>query len=138
MTLTNTTQRQKPAILGWQAADPDVGIEIVDVAGDGRFYVGVKMTSNGNGTNHFEFAVFNQNSDRSARGFNVTFPSGTPTFNAVDNFHDVDYHSGDVYSLTDWTPSVAGSTISCSPTRRPCWSASPIRPSAWRPGRAPW
>lgn len=112
MSVTGSTQREKPAILAWQVADPDVGIQIVDVPGEGRFYVGVRVTSNGNGTNHFEFAVFNQNSDRSAQAFNVTFPSGTPTFNAADNFHDVDYHSGEPYSGTDWTPSVTGSTIS--------------------------
>jgi hypothetical protein len=96
--------REFPAIFGWQAADPNVELVAVDVPGDGRFWVGANVTENGDGTWHYEYAIFNLNSDRAAASFAV--PAGAGTANV--GFKDVDYHSGEPWDMTDWTASEGG------------------------------
>jgi hypothetical protein len=105
------TVRELPAIYAWQTQDPDVVIEVVEDDGDplddldGRFYLGYRVTANGDGTWHYEYALYNMNSHRSAKGFIVPVPEGVNLTNI--GFHDVDYHSGDGvdgvnYDGTDW------------------------------------
>jgi hypothetical protein len=106
------TVQQMPAIKAWQAADPTVVITNVDIPFDGRFHVAKKVTSLGGGNHHYEFAVHNLNSDRSGRGFTVSFPPGTVISNA--GFKDIGYHSGEPWSGTDWTATINGTTISWS------------------------
>ena len=120
LTLTGSTIQQKAAIEAWRAADAGVQLEYADVAGDGRFIVGCKATQNANGTWRYEYAVHNLNSDRSGRSFTVPIPAGVTVTNA--GFKDIDYHSGDPYSGTDWTIAVnsgnvtwTGGTHSVSP-----------------------
>jgi hypothetical protein len=103
--LGSTTQVERPAIYAWQDADPGVTISDVHVPGDGRFILASRATDLGGGTWHYEYALHNQNSDRSAREFRVPVPH----FATVTNlgFHDVDYHSGDGpgnvnFDGTDW------------------------------------
>lgn len=57
---------------------------------------------------HYEYALRNVNSDRSARAFTVDFADGTPVFGV--GFHDIDTHSGEPYSTDDWIPSVTPGT----------------------------
>ena len=99
-TLTGQTQREEPAILAWQDSDPGVMVTIVDVAGDGRFYVASRATDLGGGTWRYEYAVQNLNSHRAARSFQVPVPFEGALAN--QGFHDVDYHSGEPFSGTDW------------------------------------
>jgi hypothetical protein len=100
LSLVGDTQVSQPAILAWLSVDPDVVIETVDVPGDGRFYVGSRVTDLGDGLWRYEYAVHNLDSDRAARSVSVPVPSGA---NATGlGFHDVDYHSGEVYDGTDW------------------------------------
>jgi len=54
-------------------------------------------------TFHYDFAVFNMNSDRAVQAVTVALPAGTTVSNV--GFHDVDSHSGEPYSTTDWTDS---------------------------------
>lgn len=117
MALTGTTQRTSPAIFAWRdhgggAGIPDANVSLVsiDVPGDGRFWVASKATSLGGGQWHYEFAIQNLNSDRSGQAFSVPLPAGAVVTNV--GFRDVDYHSGEPYSLTDWTSSVTGSAVS--------------------------
>lgn len=115
----NTTQRQKPAIQAWQDNDASVTIVNADAPNDGRFFVGYKVTNNGNGTWTYEYAVQNLNSERAARGFSVQVP--TPSSATAIGFHDVDYHSFDGYQAsfanqvnfdgTDWASSRAGGML---------------------------
>lgn len=95
-----TIVRQKSAIQAWAAADPTVSIVNADVPGDGRFMLGSRVSSNGNGTWHYEYALYNMNSDRSAQSFTVPSPAEVLTTNV--GFHDVAYHSGEIYDGTDW------------------------------------
>jgi hypothetical protein len=84
-------------------ADYDTGVDEVDiqVPNDGLFILGAKVTDLGNGMWHYEYAVQNLNSHRSAGSFSVPFPTGA----ALDSvgFHDVDYHSGEPFDGADWT-----------------------------------
>ena len=63
--LTGTTTREQPAIAAWQADDPQVVIEIIEDDGgaiddhDGRFHLGYRVTDNGDGTWHYEYALYN-------------------------------------------------------------------------------
>lgn len=98
------TQRQKPAILGWKDFDPNVVIAVVDVPGEGRFYVGGNAVDNGDGTYTYNYAVYNMNSHIAARSFSVPMPCGVT---ATDiNFSHAPSHSGEPYSNDPWTATV--------------------------------
>jgi hypothetical protein len=108
--LMGTTQVERPAIYAWQDADPAVDVAEIQVPGDGRFLLAARATDLGGGVWHYEYALLNQSSDRSARSFAVPFTLGGSPTNT--GFHDVDYHSGDGpgnvnFDGTDWTASFA-------------------------------
>jgi hypothetical protein len=88
-----SSQRGTPAIDRWKQIDPTVTETNVDVPGEGRFVVCSKATSLGGSpeTWHYEYAVFNLNSDRCAGSFSV------PNALVVTNpgFHGVLYRGGD-------------------------------------------
>jgi len=77
--------------------------------GNGRFIVACKVTQSTNGTWHYGHAIQNLNSDRSGRSFTVPVPAGVTVTNA--GFKDIDSHSGDPYSPTDWSIVVSGSAV---------------------------
>ena len=117
--LAGTTQRERAGIRAWKEhglgvgiPDPNVQEQDIHVPGDGLFMLAAKATDLGTGFWHYEYAVQNLNSHRSARSFSVPFPLGTQVQNA--GFHDVDYHSGEPYDLTDWTISLSVNTITWS------------------------
>lgn len=105
----NPTVRQEAGIQAWQTIDPSVLLAPIDVLNDGRFWVGLKTTSLPNGNYEWEFAVQNMTSHRSGQAFHVEVPTGAVVSNI--DFHDVDYHSGEPFSGTDWTASVNGTTV---------------------------
>lgn len=106
-TTVGATAWKKPAIQAWQDIDAGVVIANVDVPGDGRLILAAKATNLGTGFYRYEYALANLNSDRSAGSFAVPIESHAPRRNV--GFHDVDYHSGEPYDLTDWATSyVAG------------------------------
>src|SRR5262249_25949478 len=88
---------------------PSAQIQNVDIQGDGRFIVAVKAIDIGGGMRRFEYAVHNLNSDRSAQSFTVAVPAGATIQNP--GFHDINYHSGEIWSGTDWTPTTASNGI---------------------------
>ncbi|MHC4695848.1 MAG: hypothetical protein ACYTFA_03785 [Planctomycetota bacterium] len=106
---TGRTRREDPAILAWQNIDSAVNIEYVDVPDDGRFILACSVTALGDGTWHYEYALHNFSSDRSGQRFSVPVPPGVTISNI--GFHDVDYHSGSPYSLTDWNATNEEGTI---------------------------
>ena len=112
LTLNGSTVRQKAAIWGWAAYDPTVGVQNVDVPGEGRFIVGWKQTSLGGGQFRYNVSVHNLNSDRSARRFEIQLPLGTTASNLY--FHDVPYHSGEPYAGTDWTGAITAQGVEWS------------------------
>ena len=97
---TGSTIPKNSAIFAWSSIDPSVNITTLDVPNEGRFLIGSRVSNNGDGTWHYEFAVSNQNSHRSARSFSVPIPPGITVSNI--GFHDIDYHSGEPYEGTDW------------------------------------
>ena len=112
LTATGATIQQKAAIQAWPALDANATVATVDVANDGRFFVGCTTKDNLNGTWRYEYAIHNLNSDRSGRAFSVPIPAGVTVTNV--GFHDVNYHSGDPSSPTDWTNAIAGGAITWS------------------------
>jgi hypothetical protein len=62
--------------------------------------LGQKVTNLGGGQWRYESALYNMNSHRGARSFEVPVPPSVTVSN--QGFHDVDYHSGEPYSGTDW------------------------------------
>jgi hypothetical protein len=108
MTGQGFTEIGSPAIFAWQdhglglgTPDPDVHVIEVDVPDEGRFFIAGKASDNGDGSWHYEYAVFNLNSDRSGGTFIVPVPAAVTVTN--EYFHDVDYHSGESYDPTDWS-----------------------------------
>jgi hypothetical protein len=100
----SSTVREKTALYAWKAADPAVEIFNADFCSAPleRFEVARKVT--GTGPWHYEYVVRNLNSDLAAQAFSVDFPANTVISNV--GFYDVDSHSGEPYSTTDWTSSV--------------------------------
>jgi hypothetical protein len=104
ITLSGSTVQTKPAIEAWKAADPGVTLVTVQGPGDGRFFVASLATDLGGGTWHYEYAVHNFDANRAAGTFHVPVPPGATITNL--GFHDVDYHSGEPFSGTDWSATV--------------------------------
>ena len=117
---TGATIQQQAAINAWRAADAGVSLVNADVADDGRFILGYKVSQNTDGTWHYEYAVQNLTSDRSGRSFEVPLPAGAAVTNI--GFSDVFYHSGDPYDGTDWSVTTTGGVIRWS---GPVHSTSP-------------
>lgn len=115
VTLSGATLQQKPAIFAWKTEFPDVGLTSVDVPGDGRFFVGHRITDNGNGTWHYEYAVFNLNSDRAGGSFSIPMPEGVTLTNV--GFFGPKYFNGEGYTNVPWASTVADGEItwSCEP-----------------------
>ena len=114
LTMTGTFFEMQPAIFAWPAQDPTVSLVKVDVPGSiiERFHVARKVTDLGGGLWHYEYAVHNLNSDRSARAFTVRFPVATNFTNV--GFKDIEHHSGEPYATTDWTVFSSGGELSWS------------------------
>lgn len=107
MSLTGNTAREKAAIFAWQVADPAVEIISTDIPASvpaERFHVARRVTAE-DGYWHYEYAIHNLNSDRSARLFRIQLPTGTTIYNV--GFRDVDHHSGEPYDTTDWASAFA-------------------------------
>ena len=112
LSFTGNTFREDPAIRAWPTLDANVELTDVQIPGDGLFIVGNNATDNGNGTWHYEYAVYNMNSHVSARTFSVPIPAGVVVSNV--GFKDVDYHSGEPFSGTDWSSSQSGGNLTWS------------------------
>jgi len=103
-----TTRQQMPAIFAWQefglgpdGPDPDVAFVSVDVEDDGRFWIGYKVSDNGDGTWHYEYAIQNMNSHRSGGSFTIPVPESVEVTGI--GFNDIDHHSNEPYDPTDWS-----------------------------------
>ncbi|MBN8644438.1 MAG: hypothetical protein J0L61_04255 [Planctomycetes bacterium] len=102
-TMANSTEALRPAIVGWKEKF-ESGVTIVNIdpsgASDGRLVLGYKVTQTGPTTWHYEYNLFNMNNHNSVRSFSVPMDTALQLSNV--DFNDVDYHSGEPYSLTDW------------------------------------
>jgi hypothetical protein len=115
-----STVRFRSAIRAWKSIDPTVTESIIDTPTVGRFIVCSKATSIGGGLYHYEYAVYNMNSDRSGGTFTVPIDDTIAASNI--GFHGVVYRGGDGvtfgtnYSSTDWTSNKSGGLITWSTT----------------------
>ncbi|MDX1389415.1 MAG: hypothetical protein R3344_09520, partial [Acidobacteriota bacterium] len=118
--VTGETKREVAAIFAWEGDDPGAKIVTVDVPDDppgcslaagscGRLFVGFRVTDLGTGRWRYEYAVHNLTSDRSVGAFTVPLPVTAQLTNV--GFHDVDYHSGEPFDGTDWTPTIDEDSI---------------------------
>lgn len=114
LVLADTTHEAVPAIYAWQEIDPTVTTLAVDVPSEGRFHVAYRTSDNGDGTWHYEYAIYNLNSHLSAGSFTVPTAAGAVITNI--GFHDVDYHSGEPYDGTDWAATVAAASVTWATT----------------------
>jgi hypothetical protein len=111
------TAREAPAILAWQLADPAVQVAQVQVPGEGRLYLAWKTTALGNGVFHYEYALYNLDSDDAVGSFSLPIAPGASATNP--GFHDVTYRNGDGIGNvdqdgTDWPATLAGGLLSWS------------------------
>lgn len=82
------------------ALDPDVLVTEASIANDGVLHVGSKAIPIGNGRRRYVIAIENISSDRAVSGVTVVMGADPSPQNFT--FHDVDYHSGEVYDNADW------------------------------------
>jgi hypothetical protein len=78
-TPTGVTGRMQPAIMAWTGAtvtqqDPDPG-------NDGIWFMGYKVINPSPGVYHYEYALYNQNLDRSIQSFSVPLSAGVNVSN---------------------------------------------------------
>ncbi len=121
-----STVFQRQAIQAWAAhglgvgvPDPDVKIVKTTDSEGGLFWVAYKVSDNGDGTWHYEYAIQNVNSHQSGSCFSVPVGAGVTVTNI--DYHDVDYHSGDgtndagvggnSYDGTDWSVTVGAGSV---------------------------
>jgi hypothetical protein len=114
---SGTTQREIPAIGAWPNCESGVTVNNVQIPSEGLLMLGFKVTPLGGGQFHYEYALYNMNSDDSVRSFSVPIGAGVTITNL--GFHDVTYRGGDGvggvnFDGTDWPPSVTGAAVSWS------------------------
>jgi len=114
LSLSGSITRYEPGIMAWRdlAGATVNDVPNIDEGGTdvhGWYFVGYDVTDLGGGQWRYEYAVQNMNSDQSARSFTIPLPcAGTTTTDMF--FRDVDHHSGDPYSNTDWSFTNNGSS----------------------------
>lgn len=108
--------QQEVVLMAWQEEweDTNTPVMIRDLIDSqrGLIQIASRVSDNGDGTWHYEYAVHNLNSHLAASSFMVPIPEGVTLTNL--DFHDVFYHSGDGYpgfgtfDGTNWAPEDSG------------------------------
>jgi hypothetical protein len=107
---TTRTQRMNPAIYAWKAVDPAVTLQDIRVPNEGQFSLAYKVTEPTPGVYHYEYALFNLNSDRSAGA--VSFPAGPCRTLSNIGWRGPVYHSGEPQAVaSSWTNSQGGGRL---------------------------
>jgi len=115
-TSSGSTLRERPGVMAWLDAgiDPNVQVTEFDIASVGFLVLGHSVTDLGGGQWHYEYALYNMNSDDSIRAFSVPVGPDVTTQNL--GFHDVPYRNGDgVDNInrdgTDWPATSAANAL---------------------------
>ncbi|MEM7248869.1 MAG: hypothetical protein AAF533_26290, partial [Acidobacteriota bacterium] len=106
------TVRERAALFAWADHDPDVTIHSFEDPDTGLFHAAVKVTDNGDGTWHYEYAVQNQTSHLSGASFSIPVGDSLTPSNLF--FYSVDYHSGEPYTNLPWTAEVVDGMLTWS------------------------
>lgn len=109
LSFTGTVVPRQNAIEAWPTYTPGAVVQSQDIPGDGRIFLGHYVRDNGDGTWDYEYALYNMNSHRSAQAFSLPV-TGVSVTNL--GFHDVDYHSTEPFSGTDWASTNDGDMLS--------------------------
>jgi hypothetical protein len=114
-----STQRMQPAIIAWATlAQATVNQIEPDPGNDGISFIGYKVTGPNAGLWHYEYALYNQNLDRSIQSFSVPLGPGVNVSNI--GFHAPTQHPGwandgtfnsQGYSSTPWTPTQTANSL---------------------------
>jgi hypothetical protein len=118
--LVGGSHPMSPGIEAWKDQDPSVSLVTADYVDTSiqnrnitaRFWVGAKATDNGNGTWHYEYAVYNHNASRNGGTFTVPVGPGATVTNI--GFHAPASHSGEPFSNAAWTSSVSAAGVTFS------------------------
>lgn len=122
---SGTTTREQPAIREWPNCETSVTLRDVQIPSEGFLILGYKTTALGGGLYHYEYAIYNMNSDRAAGSFSLPIPSNVQLTNV--GFHDVTYRGGDGVGGvnqdgTDWGFQRSGAAAT--------WSTTPFATNA--------
>jgi hypothetical protein len=130
LTLVGSTVREHLAVEAWKTIDAtvtqtEVGMPETSGGPTGRVVLCSKATDLGNGTWHYEYAMYNQNSDVCVGGFSVPCPANATVTNI--DFHGVAYRDGDGIGNvnvdgTPWPGTFSGGAVS--------WSTVPFATNA--------
>lgn len=96
LTLPATTIREQPALNAWTSATQTI-VE-PDSGNDGRAILAHQVTDLGDGTWHYEYALYNQNLDLAIGYFEVPLAPGVTVTNA--GFHAPDQHGPELHADT--------------------------------------
>jgi hypothetical protein len=113
LTISGTPFCQQPAIRAWQDIDSTV-VESPDIPDGygGLFILAAKAGVVVPGCLwEYEYALYNMNSDRSARAFRVPLPTDAGFQIQNIGFHSIPYHSGEPYAQTPWTQTPTSTEI---------------------------
>jgi hypothetical protein len=96
-----------------------VTVRNIQLASEGLLILDYKTTPLGGGQYHYEYALYNMNSDDSVRSFSIPIASGVTVTNL--GFHDVTYRGGDGvggvnYDGTDWPATYSGGNLGWTTT----------------------
>jgi hypothetical protein len=110
---------EQPAIRTWKRVDPSVVETDVQLPGEGFLVLSQDVTDLGTGLWHYEYALYNMNSDDGVGAFRVPIPPGVALSNV--GFHDLDYRGGDGigavnFDGTDWPHELAGGVLAFATT----------------------
>src|SRR5205823_9318938 len=120
-TAVGATVRMQPAIQAWVPTGAIVNQIQPDPGNDGIWFMGYKVTNPSSGVYHYEYALYNQNLDRSIQSFSVPFGPGANISNI--EFHAPIQHpawandgtfNDQGYSSAPWTMTQNGSSITWS------------------------
>src|SRR5437667_613196 len=108
----------QPAIMAWAGTGATVDQVQPDPGNDGIWFMGYNVTNPATGVWHYEYALYNENLDRSIQSFSVPVAAGV-------NISNVDFHAppqepgwpndgtfnSQGYSSTPWSVTQAGGSI---------------------------
>jgi hypothetical protein len=113
-----STVRMQPAIMAWAATGAVVNQIQPDPVNDGIWFMGYKVTNPTPGVWHYDYAVYNENLDRSIQSFSVPLGAGANISNIA--FHAPPQEPGwpndgtfnnQGYSSTPWSVTQATDSI---------------------------
>lgn len=123
---TGAVSTNGPAIYSWTGAQFSTIPPSDSLTDDGRCIAGYRVTSTGNGTWHYEYALYNHDMQRGVQAFSI--PVGAASISGI-GFHAPNIH-GEAGTTNDpWTASVVNGSLVFQTT--PQTMPVPANPLRW-------